>query len=138
MEVLIAFLMATVANTVLGVDGGVLADVQIRKLGLTERAHAWARSLTLFAAACIRVAMIFAVSSLAFLLEPQADWWWLPNRWFSEHPDELVWRNLLLFLGAGVVMAIVIYEYWHGFQEAARGPHEDHADQAAKAPSGRG
>ena len=70
MEVLIAFLMATVANTILGVDGGVLADVQIGKLGLTERSHFWARSLTLFAAACIRVAMIFAVSSLAFLLEP--------------------------------------------------------------------
>ena len=73
MEVLIAFLMATVANTVLGVDGGVLADVQIRKLGLAERAHFWARSITLFVAACIRVAMIFAVSSLTFLLEPQAD-----------------------------------------------------------------
>ena len=136
MEVLIPFLMATVANTVLGVDGGVLADVQIRKLGLAERAHFWARSITLFAAACIRVAMIFAVSSLAFLLEPQADLWWLPNRWFSEHPEELVWRNLLLFLGAGVVMAIVIYEYWHGFQEAAHGAHERHADAAAGATSG--
>jgi len=136
MEVLIAFLMATVANTVLGVDGGVLADVQIRKLGLAERTHFWARSITLFAAACIRVAMIFAVSSLAFLLEPQADWWWLPNRWFSQHPEELVWRNLLLFLGAGVVLAIVIYEYWHGFQEAARGSHEHHAEQAAKATNG--
>ena len=63
MEVLIAFLMATVANTILGVDGGVLADVQIGKLGLTERSHLWARSLTLFTAACVRVAMIFAVSS---------------------------------------------------------------------------
>jgi hypothetical protein len=43
MEVLIAFLMATVANSVLGVDGGVLADVQIRKLGLARRpASAWA------------------------------------------------------------------------------------------------
>ena len=127
MEVLIAFLMATVANTVLGVDGGVLADVQIRKLGLAERTHFWARSVTLFLAACIRVAMIFAVSSLTFLLEPQADWWWLPNRWFSQHPEELVWRNLLLFLGAGVVLAIVIYEYWHGFQQAALGAHEHHA-----------
>jgi predicted tellurium resistance membrane protein TerC len=138
MEVLIAFLMATVANTVLGVDGGVLADVQIRKLGLAERAHFWARSLTLFVAACIRVAMIFAVSSLTFLLEPQSDWWWLPNRWFSEHPEELVWRNLLLFLGAGVVLAIVIYEYWHGFQEAAHGPHEHHAEHAAERTSNFG
>ena len=136
MEVFIAFLMATVANTVLGVDGGVLADVQIRKLGLEERTHFWARSITLFAAACIRVAMIFLVSSLAFLLEPQADVWWLPNRWFSEHPEELVWRNLLLFLGAGVVMAIVIYEYWHGFQQAAHGPHDHGAEDAAGATSG--
>ena len=132
MEVLMAFLMATVANSVLGVDGGVLADVQIRKLGLAERAHFWARSFTLFAAACIRVGMIFAVSSLAFLLEPQADWWWLPNRWFSDHPEALVWRHLLLFLGAGVVMAIVIYEYWHGFQEAAHGPHEHRAEQSVE------
>ncbi len=136
MEVLIAFSMATVANTVLGVDGGVLADVQIRKLGLAERAHFWARSITLFGAACIRVAMIFAVSSLTFLLEPQADLWWLPNRWFSQHPEELVWRNLLLFLGAGVVMAIVIYEYWHGFQEAALGRHEYHPEPGAKTTSG--
>ena len=138
MEVLIAFLMATVANTVLGVDGGVLADVQIRKLGLVERAHFWARSVTLFAAACIRVGMIFAVSSLTFLLEPQADWWWLPNRWFSQHPEELVWRNLLLFLGAGVVMGIVIYEYWHGFQEAAYGRHEYHPERTAGKASGLG
>jgi predicted tellurium resistance membrane protein TerC len=138
MEVVFAFLMATVANTVLGVDGGVLADVQIHKLGLAERAHFWARSITLFAAACIRVGMIFAVSSLSFLLEPQADLWWLPNRWFSEHPEALVWRNLLLFLGAGVVMGIVIYEYWHGFQEAAHGPHEhEHAEEAASG-MGRG
>ncbi|MCP5058373.1 MAG: hypothetical protein GY937_16845 [bacterium] len=136
MEVLVAFLMATLANTILGVDGGVLADVQIGKLGLTERAHLWARSLTLFAAACVRVAMIFAVSSLAFLLEPQSDWWWLPNRWFSEHPDELVWRHLLLFLGAGVVMAIVIYEYWHGFQEAALGLHEHHTEKTMETQSG--
>lgn len=136
MEVLIAFFMATVANTVLGVDGGVLADVQIGKLGLAARTHFWARSITLFAAACIRVAMIFAVSSLTFLLEPQADLWWLPNRWFSEHPEELVWRNLLLFLGAGVVMAIVIYEYWHGFQEAAHGAHEDHDEQGAEKKGG--
>ena len=136
MEVLIAFLMATVANAVLGVDGGVLADVQIRKLGLEERIHFWARSITLLAAACIRVAMIFLVSSLTFLLEPQADVWWLPNRWFSEHPEELVWRNLLLFLGAGVVMAIVIYEYWHGFQQAAHGAHDHGAEDAAGETSG--
>ncbi|MDP6978548.1 MAG: hypothetical protein QF570_08090 [Myxococcota bacterium] len=136
MEVMLAFLMATVANTVLGVDGGVLADVQIGKLGLGERAHFWARSITLFVAAVIRVAMIFLVSSLAFLLEPQADLWWLPNRWFSEHPEELVWRNLLLFLGAGVVMAIVIYEYWHGFQEAAHGSHEHEAEHAEGSTSG--
>jgi predicted tellurium resistance membrane protein TerC len=135
-EVLIAFLMATVANAVLGVDGGVLADVQIRKLGLAERWHFWARSVTLFVAACVRLGMIFAVSSLAFLLEPQRDWWWLPNRWFSDHPEELVWRHLLLFLGAGVVMAIVIYEYWHGFQEAARGAHEHHAEEQSQAPGG--
>jgi predicted tellurium resistance membrane protein TerC len=136
MEVVIAFLMATVANAVLGVDGGVLADVQIRKLGLEERIHFWARSITLFVAACIRVAMIFLVSSLTFLLEPQADLWWLPNRWFSEHPEELVWRNLLLFLGAGVVMAIVIYEYWHGFQEAAHGSHEHEAEHATSEKGG--
>jgi predicted tellurium resistance membrane protein TerC len=135
-EVLLAFLMATVANTVLGVDGGVLADTQIRKLEFVERTHLWVRSLTLFAAACIRVAMIFAVSSLAFLLEPQSDWWWLPNRWFSEHPEALVWRHLLLFLGAGVVMAIVIYEYWHGFQEAAYGPHGHHGEQATETKAG--
>jgi len=42
----------------------------------------------------------------------------------------------MLFLGAGVVMAIVIYEYWHGFQEAARGRHELHAEQAAESTSG--
>lgn len=138
MEVLMAFLMATVANTVLGVDGGVLADVQIRKLGLAERVHFWVRSITLFVAACIRVAMIFAVSSLTFLLEPQADWWWLPNRWFSDHPEELVWRNLLLFLGAGVVLGIVIYEYWHGFQEAAQGAHDHHGEDEAETASGAG
>ena len=102
MEVWVPFLMATLANSILGVDGAVLADVQVRKLGLVERWHFWTRSLTLFVAACVRLGMIFAVAQLAFLLEPQTDHWWLPNRWFSEHPDELVWRHLLLFLGAGV------------------------------------
>ena len=136
MEIYVAFLMATLANSILGVDGGVLADVQIKKLGLSERVHFWARSGTLFTAAAIRVGMIFMISSLAFLLEPQAEAWWLPNRWFSEHPEELLWRHLLLFFGAGVVMAIVIYEYWHGFQQAAHGPHDHHADAAAASAGG--
>ena len=47
-----------------------------------------------------------------------------------------MWRNLLLFLGAGVVLGIVIYEYWHGFQEAALGAHEHHEDQASETASG--
>ena len=35
-------------------------------------------------------------------------------------------------------MAIVIYEYWHGFQEAAHGPHENENEGAADTASGLG
>lgn len=105
----------------LNIDNGLVVDMQIGTLRLPPKQHMVWRSLALLISAGMRIAVLFLISKLSWLNAPQADWWFLPNRWFSHHPEGLNWFHLVLFAGGLIVIFMAFWEFYHKWKEEWRG-----------------
>ena len=131
MDIWLPFISLVFLSAGLGIDNGLLIEFSLKSLNLERRQHLFWRSVALILAAVLRVVFLFSLSRLAFLQRPLPDYGWLPNRWFSKHPDELTWMSLVLFLGGLIILAMALWEYYHKFREATEGnAHETGGPQA--------
>lgn len=105
----------------LNIDNGLVVDLQIRSLRLPEKLHVLWRSIALVVSAALRIVVLFLISKMTWLNNAQPDWWWLPNRWFSAHPEELEWIHLVLFLGGLIVVFMAFWEFYHKWLEERSG-----------------
>ena len=134
MTVFLAFLSLVALSAGLGIDNGLLIEFSLKGLNLPPRRHLIWRSVALVAAALLRIAFLFSLSRLAFLSEPLPEGYsWLPNVWFSKHPEELTWMSVVLFFGGLIILAMALWEYYHKLREAMRGGH--HARAGYSKPS---
>jgi predicted tellurium resistance membrane protein TerC len=113
MEVFLSFLSLVFLSAGLGIDNGLLIEFSLKSLNLEEKKHLFWRSIALFMAALLRVLFLFSLSMLSFLQNPLPEYIWLPNRWFSQHPEHLTWMSLVLFLGGVIIIAMGMWEYYH-------------------------
>lgn len=97
----------------LGIDNGLLIEFSLRTLKLEEKKHLFWRSIALVLAAFLRVFFLFFLSRLSFLENSLPESAWLPNRWFSAHPEDLTWMSLVLFLGGLIIIIMAMWEYYH-------------------------
>lgn len=131
MDVLLPFLSLVFLSAGLGIDNGLLIEFSLKSLNLTPRRHMIWRSAALILAALLRVVFLFSLSWLSVLGNPLPNWVWLPNRWFSKHPEELTWMSLVLFLGGLIILAMALWEYYHKLREVLA--QKIHAKVAAQA-----
>jgi len=120
-EVFISFLSLVLLSAGLGIDNGLLIEFSLKSLNLDRRTHLLWRSVALVIAALLRIVLLFCLSQLAFLGRPLPNYAWLPNRWFSPHPEELTWMSLVLFLGGLIILAMALWEYYHKLREEMEG-----------------
>ena len=118
METFLSFISLVLLSAGLGIDNGLLIEFSLKSLNLPPRLHAIWRSVALVLAAILRIVFLFSLSKLSFLSNPLPNYSWLPNRWFSEHPEELTWMSLVLFAGGLIILAMAIWEYYHKLREA--------------------
>ena len=130
MEVFLSFISLILLSAGLGIDNGLLIEFSLKSLKLEPRRHLVWRSVALVCAALLRIGFLFSLSQLTFLAERLPDYAWLPNRWFSENPQDLTWMHLVLFLGGLIILAMALWEYYHKLREELRGSDPD-ADQKA-------
>ncbi len=128
MDVLLSFLSLVFLSAGLGIDNGLLIEFSLKSLRLPRKQHLLWRSVALVLAALLRVVFLFSLSRLTFLSRPLPDYAWLPNRWFSKHPEELTWMSLVLFAGGLIILVMALWEYYHKFREELGG-HRDAANQ---------
>lgn len=131
MDVLLPFISLVLLSAGLGIDNGLLIEFSLKGLNLDEKRHLIWRSTALVLAALLRIVFLFSLTQLSFLSEPLPEWDWLPNRWFSDHKDELTWMSVVLFGGGLIILAMAVWEYYHKYREAAIG----HAHEKAKKPA---
>jgi predicted tellurium resistance membrane protein TerC len=124
MEVFLSFLSLVFLSAGLGIDNGLLIEFSLKSLNLEEKKHLFWRSVALVMAAFLRVAFLFSLSMLSFLQNPLPEYGWLPNRWFSEHPEQLTWMSLVLFAGGVIIIAMGMWEYYHKIREQLHGGHQ--------------
>jgi predicted tellurium resistance membrane protein TerC len=122
-DILLPFVSLVFLSTGLGIDNGLLIEFSLKSLNLERRQHLIWRSVALVLAALLRVVFLFSLSRLAFLNNHLPAYGWLPNRWFSEHPDDLTWMSLLLFAGGLIILAMAMWEYYHKIRETMEGEH---------------
>ncbi|MCZ6691769.1 MAG: hypothetical protein O7H41_19450 [Planctomycetota bacterium] len=121
MDVFLSFISLVFLSAGLGIDNGLLVEFSLKSLNLEPRRHLWWRSIALVVAALLRVVLLFSLSRFTFLERPLPAYGWLPNRWFSQHTEDLTWMNLVLFLGGLVILAMAIWEYYHKLREELEG-----------------
>jgi len=105
----------------LGIDNALLIEFSLKGLNLEHRRHLRWRSAALILAALLRIGFLFFLSQLRFLERPLPAYGWLPNRWFSNHTQELTWMHLVLFVGGLVILAMAVWEYYHKLREEMAG-----------------
>lgn len=127
MDVFISFASLVFLSAGLGIDNGLLIEFSLKSLNLERRRHLIWRSVALLLAAVLRVVFLFSLSRLTFLASPLPDDAWLPNRWFSAHPEELTWMSLVLFGGGLIILAMAVWEYYHKLREELGGHEHDEA-----------
>ncbi len=130
MDAFLPFVSLLFLSAGLGIDNGLLIEFSLKTLNLERRKHLLWRSIALVVAALLRVVLLFSLTRLAFLDRPLPAYGWLPNRWFSSHPDELTWMSLVLFLGGVIILAMAIWEYYHKLREELAGG--DHGAAGSK------
>ena len=118
METFLSFISLLFLSAGLGIDNGLLIEFSLKGLHLPPKVHALWRSVALIVAALLRVILLFSLSKLTFLNESLPDYGWLPNRWFSEHPEHLTWMSLVLFAGGLIILAMALWEYYHKIRSA--------------------
>jgi predicted tellurium resistance membrane protein TerC len=131
METLLSFLSLVFLSAGLGIDNGLLIEFSLKGLNLPPKVHAIWRSVALIIAALLRIVLLFSLSKLTFLSQSLPDHAWLPNRWFSEHPEHLTWMSLVLFAGGLIILAMALWEYYHKIRSAMG--HHVHSDTTESA-----
>ncbi len=126
MDVLLSFISLVLLSAGLGIDNGLLIEFSLKTLRLERRQHLIWRSVALVLAAPLRIVFLFSLSRLAFLERSLPENDWLLNRWFSQHPEELTWMSLVLFLGGLIILAMALWEYYHKVRKEMG--HEEHED----------
>ncbi|MCB0344114.1 MAG: hypothetical protein KDD66_03320 [Bdellovibrionales bacterium] len=121
MDDLLPFISLVLLSAGLGIDNGLLIEFSIKTLNLSPKRHAVWRSVALVCAAILRIFFLLILSKLSFLEDPLPDSFWFPNRWFSEHPDDLTWMNLILFAGGLIIIFMALWEFYHKFREELAG-----------------
>ncbi len=121
MDVFVPFVSLLFLSAGLGIDNALLIEFSLKGLNMEKRQHLRARSAALVLAALLRVGFLFCLSRFSFLERPLPGYGWLPNRWFSQHPEELTWMSLVLFVGGLVIMAMAVWEYYHKLREEMTG-----------------
>jgi len=122
-DILLPFVSLVLLSTGLGIDNGLLIEFSLKSLNLVRRQHLIWRSVTLILAALLRVVFLFSLSRLAFLNNNLPAYSWLPNRWFSKHPEDLTWMSLVLFAGGLIILAMALWEYYHKLRETMGSEH---------------
>jgi len=120
-DVFLSFVSLVFLSAGLGIDNGLLIEFSLKTLNLERRQHLIWRSVALVLAAVLRIVFLFSLSRLAFLGRPLPDYAWLPNRWFSNHLDELTWMSLVLFMGGLIILMMALWEYYHKLREEMDG-----------------
>ncbi|MCB0353249.1 MAG: hypothetical protein KDD64_06985 [Bdellovibrionales bacterium] len=121
LKALSAMGIAVALMSALNIDNGVVVDMQVSSLGLKPKQHVIWRSIALIVSGLMRALMLMLIGLISVLEHPQANWWFLPNRWFAEKPEELTWHSLLLFAGGLIVIYMAVREYWKKYLEELRG-----------------
>lgn len=131
MATFVSFLSLVALSAGLGIDNGLLIEFSLKGLNLPPKQHMFWRSVALVAAAVLRILFLFSLSRLTFLEKPiPGSWSWLPNVWFSKHPEELTWMSFVLFIGGVIILAMALWEYYHKLREAMHGGHHGGAKPA--------
>lgn len=131
METFLSFISLVFLSAGLGIDNGLLIEFSLKGLNLPPKTHALYRSVALIVAALLRIILLFSLSKLTFLNQPLPDYSWLPNRWFSEHPEHLSWMSLVLFAGGLIILAMALWEYYHKIRSAMGHHHETEKTEPA-------
>lgn len=131
MDVLLSFVSLVFLSAGLGIDNGLLIEFSLKTLRLERRKHLIWRSVALVTAALLRIVFLFSLSRLTFLERPLPAYSWLPNRWFSKHPEELTWMSLVLFVGGIIILIMALWEYYHKLRETMDGDQHHEAEQEA-------
>lgn len=131
MDALLPFFSLVFLSAGLGIDNGLLIEFSLKTLNLDPKKHLIWRSVALILAALLRIVFLFSLSRLAFLQNPLPESSWLPNRWFSKHPEELTWMSFVLFLGGIIILAMAVWEYYHKLREAYGSHDHEEKPQAA-------
>jgi predicted tellurium resistance membrane protein TerC len=123
-DVLLSFASLVFLSAGLGIDNGLLIEFSLKSLHLEPKKHLRWRSIALVGAALLRIVFLFSLSRLTFLEHSLPDSRWFPNRWFSEHPNDLTWMSLVLFAGGLIILALAIWEYYHKLREELGKEHK--------------
>jgi len=121
-DVFLSFLSLVFLSAGLGIDNGLLIEFALKGLNLERRRHLLWRSVALVLAALLRVVLLFSLSWFTFLKRPLPDSYWLPNRWFSDHSQDLTWMSLVLFAGGLIILGMAVWEYYHKLRQEYLGP----------------
>jgi len=127
-DVLVPFVSLLFLSAGLGIDNALLIEFSLKGLNLEHRRHLRWRSAALVLAALLRIGFLFFLTQLTFLKNPLPDYQWLPNRWFSKHPEKLEWMSLVLFVGGLVILAMALWEYYHKLREEMGGEAKKTSD----------
>ena len=130
MDVWLSFISLILLSAGLGIDNGLLIEFSLKTLNLEQSKHLFWRSVTLLLASLMRIVFLFSLAKFTFLEGPLPESVWFVNRWFSRHPDDLTWMELVFFVGGLVIFAMAIWEYYHKLREEMRGP-----ERATQRPS---
>lgn len=131
MDDLLPFFSLVFLSAGLGIDNGLLIEFSLKSLELPPKRHATWRSIALVVAAVLRIFFLLILSKLAFLRDPLPTAGWLPNRWFSAHPEELTWMSLVLFGGGLIIIFMALWEFYHKFRKELAGAHRASAGTGA-------
>ena len=135
MDTFLAFLSLVFLSAGLGIDNGLLIEFSLKSLNLPRKQHLFWRSVALVLAALLRVLFLFTLSTLTFLQNPLPASDLFPNRWFSEHPEDLNWMSFVLFAGGLIILCMALWEYYHKIREQLHRKHK--AAQEEKAGVGK-
>ena len=130
MDVFVPFVSLLFLSAGLGIDNALLIEFSLKGLNMEQRQHLRWRSAALVLAALLRVGFLFCLSRFSFLERPLPEYGWLPNRWFSDHPENLTWMSLVLFVGGLVILAMALWEYYHKLREEMSGA--EHAETSTR------
>lgn len=136
MDDIVPFISLVLLSAGLGIDNGLLIEFSLKTLNLESKRHAVWRSAALIVAAVLRIFFLLILSKLAFLKDPLPASPWYPNRWFSQHPEELTWMSLVLFFGGLIIIFMALWEYYHKIREELSG-HAHESKRSEKASFGK-